>query len=276
MFLRGCVAFFVISWPTVAGNISYVVLHRYGPDSLVRVSDDGQSRTTIASGAGGYGLAVDQHGDYIVAAVSALLRVTPSGFVSNIAVAPTGSQWLGVAVDSEGNYVVADNQRHSIWRISEDGRRADRIATYPVHHIDEMEDVGIIVDGAGDYLVVEDNHFTVHFWRVSAAGGVTSIPLHGDKMMSSSSIVTDVDGTYLVVSYRDHAIFRVTPTGEVTKFANIDGQKITSLARNPETGELVATSSSDPVLRKISANGSSVTNFTDLGPAYAIIAETGR
>lgn len=275
MLLRGCVALFVMAWPTVAGNVSYVVL-QYRSDSLMRVSDDGQYRTTIATGAGGYGLAVDQRGDYVVAAVSSLLRVTPSGVVSKIAVAPSGSQWLSVAVDSEGNYVVADNQRHSIWRVSNGEGRVERVATYPVHNVDEMEDVGVIVDGAGNYLVMEDNSFTAHFWRVSATGAVTSIPLHGDKMMSGSSIVTDADRTYFVASFRDQAIFRVTPSGQVTRFASVSGQNLTGLARNPETGELVATFNHDSVLRKISANGSLVTNFTGLGYANAIIAETGR
>jgi hypothetical protein len=48
------------------------------------------------------------------------------------------------------------------------------------------------------------------------------------------------------------------------------------LARNPETGELVASFNFDPTLRKISADGSSVTEFTNLGYASAIIAESGR
>jgi hypothetical protein len=223
-------------------------------------------------------LAVDKHGDYIVAAVSKLLRVTASGVVSEIAACPSGSQWLSVALDSGGNYIVGDNRRHFIWRVSQDGQTVDRVAIYPVQRNDEWEDVGIIVDGAGDYLVIEDNYGSAHFWRISPAGRVTPILLHGDKMMSGASIIVDGDGEYLIGSYRDRAIFRVTPAGEVTKFASVGGQNMTGLARNPETGELVASFNFDPALRKISADGSSVTEFTNLGYAYAsaIIAESGR
>jgi streptogramin lyase len=274
--LRGCVALFAMAWPSVAGNVSYVVLHKDGPDSLVRISADGQSRTTIATGAGGYGLAVDEHGDYIVAAVSSLLRVTSSGVVGKIAATPSGSQWMSVAVDPRGNYIVGDNQRHSIWRVSPDGQTVERVAAYPVRNNDELEDVAVIPDGAGDYLVMEDNSFTAHLWRVSPVGLVTPIPLHGDRMISGSPIIANGDGTYLVGSYREGAIFRVTSTGEVKKFASVSGRNLTGLARNPETGELVATFNFDPALRKISADGSSVTEFTDLGYAHAILAESGR
>jgi hypothetical protein len=221
-------------------------------------------------------LAVDLNGDYIVAAVSVLLRVTPLGDVSKIAEAPAKSQWLGVAVTSEGNYIVADNQRHAVWRVSHDGN-VERVATYPVQNISEMEDVGIIMDSAGDYLLMEDNSFAAHFWRISPAGVLTSIPLRGDRMMSGGSMVFDTDGTYLVASFRDHAICRVAPSGEVTKFTTVSGLALTGLARNQETGEIVTTLNRDPELRKISANGSTVIRFGGgLGYANAIIAEAGR
>jgi hypothetical protein len=273
--LRSCAVLLAMAWPSVAANVSYVVLHQHGSESLVRVSDDGQSRTTIATGAGGYGLAVDKHGDYIVAAVSSLLRVTASGAVSQIAETPGGSQWMSVAVDAGGNYIVGDNQRHSIWRVSADGQTVNRVATYPAQNT-ELEDIGVTVDRAGDYLVVEDNSFASHFWRISPSGRVTPIPLHGDKMTSGSSIVADGEGNYLVGSHRDSAIFRVTSSGEVTKFANVSGQNLSGLARNPETGELAVALNFDPALRKISATGLSVTKFSDLGYANAIIAESGR
>jgi len=263
--------------------VSYVVLHMYSSDSLVRVSDDGQSRTTIATGAGGQSLAVDQHGDYIVAAVSSLLRVTRSGVVSKIATPLNGSQWLSVALDAAGNYILADNRQHAVWRVSQDGRIVDKVANYPVRRNVEWEDVGVIVDGAGDYLLAENNFNAAHFWRISPAGTVTSIPLHGDRMTSGSWIVGDGAGAYFVASFGDHAIFRVTPAGDVARYANLGNDLISGLARNPETGELVGSFSVDPVLRKISADGKSVTGFGNLGAEFtgrgyatAIIAESGR
>lgn len=266
--LMGCAA--------VAGDVSYVVSRGIGPDSLIRVSSDGRSLTRIATVAKGFGLAADEHGNYIVAAVSSLLRVTPSGEVNRIAVVPEGSQWLCVALDSHGNYILGDNRGHSIWRVSSDGRTVAKVAAYPVENTQELEDVSIVLDGAGNYLLVEDNAFAAHLWRITPEGEITRVPLHGDKMTSSFPIIADGVGDYLVGSMRDSAVYRVSSLGEVTKFASVDGKNLTGLARNPETGELVATFSFSPVAQKVSANGSAVTDLANLGPAYAIIAESKR
>jgi hypothetical protein len=51
---------------------------------------------------------------------------------------------------------------------------------------------------------------------------------------------------------------------------------LTGLDRNPETGELVVILNFDPALRKIGADGLSVTEFTNLGYAEAIITEPSR
>ncbi len=274
--LRGCAALLVLAWVLSAGNVSYVVLFRSNSNSLVRISDDGASQTVIARGAGGSGLARDVPGDYIVAAISSLLRVTPSGVVSTIALAPIGSQFLSVAVDSSGNYIVADNRRHSVWRISPNGDTVKRVAMYPVRRFDELEDVGIIVDPLGDYLVMESNSFVSHFWRISPEGRVTSIPLRGDSMTGAGPITGDGSGAYVVASSRDHALFHITPDGEVRKFATVGGRNLTGIARNPETGEFVVTLNFDASLRKVSGDGVWVSDFTDLGGAYAIIAEPRR
>jgi hypothetical protein len=84
-----CVALFASS--AVAGSVSFVVLQDLDQDSLVRISADGKQATTIANGAAGVGLTVDRGGNYIVAARSALLRVTPTGVVTTLAFAPGGS-----------------------------------------------------------------------------------------------------------------------------------------------------------------------------------------
>jgi hypothetical protein len=262
LLLLGCAAGFVLAWPSIAGDVSYVVLGRYPAGDLVRVADDGRLEKTIARNVGGPGLTVDKGGDYILARVSSLVRVTPSGIVSTIAVCPTGSQWLAVAVDSSGDYIVGDNQRHAIWRVSADGARVDRVAAYPVRRPQDMEDMGVMVDDTGNYLVIEGNGGTAHVWTVTPYGDVRPISLHGGVMRSGGAIIRDGAGAYLAMSF--------------TKFATIDGQNLTGLARNPETGELVLTVNFEQSLRKVSADGFSVTKFTDLGYASAILAELGR
>ena len=276
LLLLGCAAGFVLAWPSIAGDVSYVVLGRYPAGDLVRVTDDGRLEKTIARNVGGHGLTVDKGGDYILARVSSLVRVTPSGIVSTIAVCPTGSQWLAVAVDSGGDYIVGDNQKHAIWRVSADGTSVDRVAAYPVRWPQEMEDMGVVVDDTGNYLVIEGNGGTAHVWTVTPHGDVRPISLHGGVMRSGGAIIRDGAGAYLAMSFRDHAVFRITPAGDVAKFATIDGQNLTGLARNPETGELVLTVNFEQSLRKVSADGFSVTKFTDLGYASAILAELGK
>lgn len=274
--LRGCAALLVLAWPSVAGNVSYVVLHGKGSDGLIRVSGDGQSRATIAAGVVGSGLATDGRGDYIVATIGSLVRVTASGVVSNIAVCPSGSQWMSVAIDASGNFIAGDNRLHAIWRVTPDGQIVDKVAAYPVKTNNELEDVGVVVDNSGDFLVMEDNSFSAHFWRISPTGLVMPIPLLGDKMTAGAAIIPAGDGTYLAGSYRDRAVFRVTSDGLATKFASVDAMNLTGLARNPETGELVATFNFDHSLRKIGADGASIARLANLGYATAVIAESRR
>jgi len=127
-FLLGCVCLALTSLASAAGDISYVLLYKSG--GLARISDDGTRRTTIASGVLGYGLAADNNGDYIVAALHWLVRVTPSGAVTTIAEAPQNSQWLSVAVDSGGNYIVGDNHQHRIGN----ARKSVESSGPPVNH----------------------------------------------------------------------------------------------------------------------------------------------
>ena len=64
----------VVSAPAETG--SWVFLQDNPDESLVRLSADGKSLTTIAKGAAGLGLAIDAAGNYIVGARKTLLRVT--------------------------------------------------------------------------------------------------------------------------------------------------------------------------------------------------------
>ena len=263
-----------------ANSASYVVLNRSDNNSLVRVSTDGHSISKIAERAGGYSLVKDNAGNYIVAAVSSLLRVTPSGNVTMIAKASRTSQWICVVQDSEGVFVVVDNKQHAVWRVSEDGRSVAKVAKY-AEDSPRMEDVGIILDESGDYLVMEDNHGS-RFWRIKPSGEVIPVLLHGIKMASVGHIIAEGDGSYLVGSYRDDVVFRMNRAGEVTKFSDVDGngRNMISLARNPDTGEVVGTLNSAQSLIRISADGLTVRRLaTD--PIYlnyptAVLFESGK
>jgi hypothetical protein len=144
LLLRACTALLVMAWPSLAGDVSYVVLYREGLDNLLRVSEDGRFSKRIATVEGGYGLALDNSGDYIVAALTSVFRVTPAGKVEKIAEAPSGSHWISVAVDLAGNYILADNRQHAVWRVSPADRTVTRVATYSTTYHNNMESVGIL------------------------------------------------------------------------------------------------------------------------------------
>ena len=169
-----CLGVVLFASTAFAGSVSYVVLQNLDEDSLVRVSADGKHATTIANGAAGVGLTVDRGGNYIVAARSALLRVTRAGVVTTIATAPNGSEWVAVAEHAGGGLVVADGILHVIWRVSDDGRTVDKFAEYPGSLPRGGSGIGLLRDDSGDFLLLglgDDN--TAHLYLISPAGVVS-------------------------------------------------------------------------------------------------------
>jgi hypothetical protein len=267
--------------PATATAGSFVVLNRSAENSLVRVSSDGHLISIIAAKAGGYGLTKDSAGDYIIAAVSSLLRVTRLGSVSVIAKAPLGSQWMYVVQDHEGVFVVADNQQHAIWRISADGQSVAKLANYSVSP-PQMEDVSIVFDESGDYLVMTEKVHGAYFWRITPSGQVTPVPLRGANIKAGGFIIDANDGSYLIGSNTDHAVFRLSQAGDVTKFAELklDKTALTGIARNSESGEIVATLNFAQSLIRISADGRTVSRLAKdssyLSYPTAILYESGN
>ena len=244
-----------------AGSVAYVVVRNSPQDSLVRVSADGASITTIANGAAGVGLAIDHAGNYVVAARSALLRVTRSGVVSTIASAPAGSEWIAVVADPKGHFIAADYQQHTLWRVSEDGQSVTEFVKYPGDSPPNGSDIGLMVDRSGDYLLLRIGEDSAPvFYRVTPTGSILRVPLRGDvapsrtwfrpphgrpKAEAGGPIIPDGSGGYLFLDDEiTENIFRLSATA-VTKFAYIGDAKPrfrrhpTGLARNPATGEVI-------------------------------------
>ncbi len=251
VFSFGC---FVAALPLLAGDVSYVVLNRSEVNSLVRVSEDGKSITTIANGAGGHGLAVDGNGDYIVAAISRLLRVRRSGTVETVATTPSGSNWGSVAIDPQGDFILTDNVQHAVWRVSSENRSAVKIVSYPVTRPINREASGIVPDGAGGYLLIEENNAATELFRISPTGEIGAILLRGDKIPRGCHIISDGSGGYLVGSMNT-LLFRLSAAGEAKGFAQVPGRNPTGMARNPETGEIVVTLNQSFSLARVSPDG---------------------
>jgi hypothetical protein len=251
-----CTALSLVVLPLAADPIDFVVLNGNTPGALLRYSQNGVTTiTTLASG--GDGLTKDLNGNYIVVNGSALFRVTPTGTLSTLVNAPAGTpnpQWIAVAADSAGNLIAADNSQHAIWKITPGSPLSvvTKVANYPVSAAAELEDVQILVDGSGNYVVLEDNDFHPQMFSITPAGTVTLIPLSGASVKSIWGFVSDGAENYLFGD-SGGALYRVTPAGVVTKVANISA--ISSVAVNPDTGDMLA-STWDGHILQVSSDGS--------------------
>jgi hypothetical protein len=264
-----------------AADYSLVVLNHSTYYSLVRVSPDGQYLATIANGFLGHGLAKDSSGNYLIATGKALLRVTPSGSVTTVAMAPAGSQWLKVTAGPDNSGIVGDNRQHALWSVSADGRTVAKIANYPVPRYNELEDIGVASDGRGDYLVFEDNQHAGRLYRITPRGEVTDVPL-SSPLNNSPTLVADGPGAYLAQNGRGDSIVRITSAGEVTHLADfVPGHVyITGLARDPATHEILATVTHENAILRIGADGKNASTLTN-SPTFIkdpmeILVETGQ
>ncbi len=252
--------------PAFAGNLTYVVVQDSDEDSLVRISADGKTLKTIANNAAGLDLILDRHGDYIVAAKTALLRVTRKGVVTKIANAPSGSTWVAVSEDARGNLIVADGTRFGVWRISEDGQRVDRVANITGPRLASIEylaldRVRVVIDGADNYLLFGYLSFDGSppgnsgfdprpmLFRVTPGGAVSTVALSGVQPTTIRGMIPGGSGSFLVLDAdplrrNRERVLRLSPDGNVTEFARIDGSHpciLTGLAQNSDSGELITT-----------------------------------
>jgi len=273
-----------------AASTSYVVLQK-GPNSLVRVSSDGKSVTTIAGGFDGAGLAIDSAGNYVVGARSKLLRITPSGTISTIAEAPGDALWTTVAVDAQGSVIVADGRKPRIWRVAADGSLVVKVADYEAFNDSLEQSVGVAVDSAGDYWVVRADAdpltpglpATARLYRISPTGAVHEIRLRGVRSGAfSGGAVLDGEGHLLITDHRESGILRVAKDGDVTRLAPILSQcsaGIWGLARDAVTGDIVAADPFCGTVLRTKPDGSgaeTLTQFGKIGFPVAVVVEHGR
>jgi sugar lactone lactonase YvrE len=241
-----------------AGAGSYVVLQDSSENSLVRVSADGKSVTTIARGISGIALAIDAAGNYIVASRSSISRVSPGGAVTHIADAPGGSEWADVAVSPDGAILAADALRPAVWRISPDGASVKEV-TYPNEIVlppgtgaHRWASLSVEPDGGFVLLIGGWETFTgavARFYRFAPGGGVEEIPLHGPRTRHPIALTPDGSGNYFFADdellngpYR-LPVLRLTANGAVSKFADLPVFPGMRMVRDPETGDIVV---SDP------------------------------
>jgi uncharacterized protein (TIGR03437 family) len=229
---------------------------------LVLAPANGSTPTSEAA-VNGSDAALDSGGNTVVAMGTTLRRVTPGGSINAFAGAPGGSSWVAIAADPFGNLIVGDNKMHEIWRVSSDGLVQTAVATYPVANAGQQEDIRILVDVHGNYIVAEDNGSAVSLLSITPAGVQTTVTLTGGILPRSvAGLKFNQSGNYMLLDATQQALFQITPQGVVTVFTGTGllGSGASGLDRNPLTNQFVVGSPGQ--LKQIPAGGGS--NVTTL------------
>jgi sugar lactone lactonase YvrE len=202
-------------------------------------------------------MAIDRLGNAFVSDTNnhTIRRITPAGEVTTFAGTPglrgdaDGSGAAarfnypaGVAVDGEGNLYIADEGSHTIRKItpsaevttfaglsfvsgSLDGARSVARFRFPT---------GVEVDSLGNIYVADTGNQTIRI--ISSTGQVsTRAGLAGNRGTADGigaaarfddprDLAIDANGNVYVADAFNHAIRRITASGEVTTFAGVAGQ----------------------------------------------------
>jgi hypothetical protein len=284
---RVWIASLALIWTTAATAASYVVLQESEQDSLVRVSADGTSVTTIARGVPGVALAIDAAGNYIVASKSAIFRVTREGQVTHVVDAPSDSQWAAVGVSPSGDLLVADGCQPAIWTISPDGASM-RKTVYPNEIVlpcggARRSSLLVEPDGSCVLLIGGWETFTgavARFYRMSRDGEVAEIPLSGPRTRAPEALTLDGAGNYLFVNEQVGGtlgaptvpIMRLTHDGVVSKLTDIPAGYVgpVRMIRNSGTGDIIVSEKHPSQLLSVRADGSASTTLAVAGLTFPV------
>jgi hypothetical protein len=256
---------------SASASVSYVVLNR--STGLYSIPSGAAINSSVG---GALDLATDSTGNYIIAAIGSIARVTPAGVLSTIATAPPGSQWVSVALDASGNFIVGDNQQHKIWRISPNGSSVVSVAAYPICTTNNLEDIFVRVDSLGRYIILHDNCPSLSIYSMTSAGAVTAISVPGTLPTRVGGFTFDATGNIVMTDYIANAINVIT-TGftcypricfgpGVNTLAQIPNARVFGITRDPISGTYIVANGSGNSLLSVSSDGTLISTIFSGAP----------
>ncbi len=194
-------------------------------------------------------------GDYFVlnSGDRNIIRITPQNVASIYATLPANFVGDSLAVAADGTLYAASSISRFIYRVGPDGT----ISAITLQRLSLVYDLDVGTDGVvvanGRFAGAESNVSVneARLLRVDAAGVETVLWQGG--MDAALTAVKDSDGTYVVTSPNDNALFKVAPSGRMTRFVGgLNRPAGIALSAN---GEFYVTQLGDNSLVKVSATG---------------------
>ncbi len=220
------------------------------------LSSGGPYDEPIYTSIGSYTLGRDNAGNlYLADTLSHSIRkITPAGAVTTFA--GQGNAWgsedgaggnarflspAGTAVDASGNVYVADSGNNTIRKISPAGVVSTFVGTAGTYGPTNgtgaaarfSNPSGIAIDGSGNLYVTDTANHTIR--KVSPAGVVTTLAGTANQSGTAdgagaqarfnrpTGIAIDASGNLYVADTNNHAIRRISPSGNVTTIAGLKG-----------------------------------------------------
>lgn len=176
----------------------------------------------------GYDLAMDASGNFIIAGLSSLIKMTPDGNPSRINwtddpnIPANSSRWTSVAIDRSGNYIAADNVNHRILRITPAGTLG-LSKPYRTGDATQWEDASVRIDSQGNYIIADDSNSQypdstgpVHIHKMTPGGSVSDLTLSGHVPQTVGGLTIDANGNYIISDVENSEIVSITPAGVAT------------------------------------------------------------